>query len=70
MTKKERKEPEDELDLDAETVADLEPGEEDAEEVRGGILAGGTNTGDLCTCKCQDPGTSGGIWCCGLKYSI
>jgi hypothetical protein len=37
----------DELDLDAETVRDLEPSDEDAEDVRGGSL-GDTTVPRLC----------------------
>jgi hypothetical protein len=38
----------DELDLDAETIKDLDPGEEDADGVRGGVVANMTHT-----CNCQ-----------------
>jgi hypothetical protein len=38
----------DELDLDAETVADLEP--DDAAAVEGGLLVKTTNLTETCTC--------------------
>jgi|SwirhisoilCB2_FD_contig_31_65800_length_245_multi_25_in_0_out_0_1 hypothetical protein len=64
MTDRDERVEEDELDLDAETVADLDP-KEDAEKVRGGYLVRGGTT-SLCT-TCPDPPTSVSISCCPLN---
>jgi hypothetical protein len=49
--KEEQQQDREELDLDAETVRDLEPTDSDADAVRGGLA-------DQCACSVTEPETS------------